>query len=158
MRSLPWVGETLAVLFAVLSLPAVSDTHTDTQSTDVITRIGSYKSPGGKCPISLRISAQGGFTQLLLPSEDKRNHIVNDATGAGYLSNKLLAYTVPSSYRTFLPTEHSRVTPRKRSRRFDRVLLTWYVACPRTEWTAAAKLQQDHGDRAEHDRSRSATG
>lgn len=68
------------------------------QISRVIKAPGTYKSTGAKCPISLTISEEGGFTQLQLRSKSHQNKVVNDVTGVAYFSDESLIYTVSPIY------------------------------------------------------------
>ena len=59
---------------------------------------GSYQSKSGKCPITIVVSAEGGFKQLLLESDLSKNEIVNDITSAIYFSNELLVFSTSPLY------------------------------------------------------------
>jgi hypothetical protein len=103
MMKLIWTNSifTLFLLFGCFFPPsAKSENQNDikTQPTKVITRIGNYESSSGRCPIALITSEMGGFLQLVLPVQGEKRHIVDDVTGAGYLSDNLLVYTVSPIY------------------------------------------------------------
>ena len=93
----------LAMIFGTLFMfhqawAAPAATIKTSQLSEVFKAPGSYSSPAAKCPISLTISDQGGFTQLVLRSRSGRNKTVSDVTGVIYISGDRLVYTTSPIY------------------------------------------------------------
>jgi hypothetical protein len=99
MKKFPRLVSVLATLLMGFHTWASSATTVKTgQISRVIKTPGTYKSPGAKCPISLSVSDEGGFTQLQLRSKSHQHKVVNDVTGAAYFSDESLVYTASPIY------------------------------------------------------------
>jgi len=77
--------------FAVTNLP-------EEHQSRKIDLPGNYHSKRGKCPITIVVSAEGGFKQLLLEMDLSKNEIVNDVTSAAYFSDELLVSSTSPLY------------------------------------------------------------
>ncbi len=77
--------------FAVTDLP-------EKHQSGKIDLPGSYHSKKDKCPITIVVSAEGGFMQLLLESDSSKNEMINDVTSAAYFSDELLVFSTSPLY------------------------------------------------------------
>ena len=63
---------------------------------ELIKRPGTFSSPNGRCDVTLKISARGGF--LILTTGKNVRSSVNDVTGMIWASDKTLVYTTSPIY------------------------------------------------------------